>query len=180
MSLIEIHIVNDKQCRSRSVGFFRSGSALFAKTVHVVSSKRKVKVCKEYWELASKMAVMAIYSKTFKWLHRICKADWVHIASSDCLRSFLGTRSFNFAKKKKTLGRWPPWLYMGCGLIKGTLWQILIIYNLYLWQIHPFRIVLLCFVHEQKVVEYNEIITKFKNKNCSKHCRTGMKLLVTS
>ena len=34
--------INDKQCRSRSVGFFRSGSTLFAKTGHVVFSKRRI------------------------------------------------------------------------------------------------------------------------------------------
>ena len=36
--LIEIHIFNNKQCRSRS-----TGSTLFAKTGHVVFSKRRVK-----------------------------------------------------------------------------------------------------------------------------------------
>ena len=52
-----IHIFNDKQCRSRSVGYFRSqliwictveeanwsGSTLFAKTGHVIFSRRRVK-----------------------------------------------------------------------------------------------------------------------------------------
>ena len=38
--LIEIQIFNDKQCRSRSVGFFNcSGSTQFAKTGYVVVSK---------------------------------------------------------------------------------------------------------------------------------------------
>ena len=41
---IEIHIFNDKQCRTRSVGFYLSGSTLFAKIGHVVFSKRRVKV----------------------------------------------------------------------------------------------------------------------------------------
>ena len=41
--LIEIHLFNDKRCRSRSVGF-RSASALFAKTGHVMFSKRRVKI----------------------------------------------------------------------------------------------------------------------------------------
>ena len=43
--LIEIHIFNDKQCRSRSVTSSEanwSGSTLFAKTGHVVFSKRGV------------------------------------------------------------------------------------------------------------------------------------------
>ena len=43
--LIEIHIFNDKQCRSRSVGFSEanwSGSTLFAKTGLVMFSKRRV------------------------------------------------------------------------------------------------------------------------------------------
>ena len=39
--LIEIHIFNDKHCRSRSVGFW-SGSTLFAKTGHDKFSKRRV------------------------------------------------------------------------------------------------------------------------------------------
>ena len=43
--LTEIHIFNVKECRSRSVGFFRSQLILiykFAKTGHVVFSKRRV------------------------------------------------------------------------------------------------------------------------------------------
>ena len=41
--LIEIHIFNDKQCRSRSVANL-SGSTLFAKTGYVVFSKRRVNI----------------------------------------------------------------------------------------------------------------------------------------
>ena len=47
--LIEIDLFNDKQCRSRSVYFFRrSGSTLFAKTGDVVFSKRRVKIIRDF------------------------------------------------------------------------------------------------------------------------------------
>ena len=57
--LIQIQILNGKQCRSKSVGFHSSEanwsvSTLFAKTGHVVFSKRRVKI-KSRWQMSSEI-----------------------------------------------------------------------------------------------------------------------------
>ena len=76
--LIEIHIFNDKQCRSRSVGFRQLIWSYTAKTGQVVFSKRRVKypLSKSIWRTADRSADLVLC-----FLHYLTQINLVQIIS---------------------------------------------------------------------------------------------------